>query len=241
VVSKSFSGFPEKMEVTPVPTLFLTTLMPHIEDIAELKAVLHIFRLLSRRRGYPRFVTLTELVHDNILVKGISGDNTESAETVIRHALDIAVRHNILLHLKLGNGGNSEDIYFISTDAGKKSIDKIQHGELILSGLTPVKQEAVQIAKLSDIFSLYEQNIGILTPIIAEELQDAEKRYPADWIESAFKEAVTLNKRSWRYIAHILERWSVEGKDDGKIGRNIKKEKDPDKYIRGKYGHMVKR
>jgi DNA replication protein len=215
--------------------------MPHIEDIAELKAVLHIFRLLSRRRGYPRFVTMTELLHDNILVKGISGDNIESADAVIRHSMDIAVEHGILLHLKLDEGGNYEDIYFINTDAEKKNIDKIQRGELILSGLTPVKQGAVQTAQLPDIFSLYEQNIGILTPIIAEELQEAEKRYPADWIESAFKEAVTINKRSWRYISRILERWALEGKDDGKIGRDIKKEKDPDKYIRGKYGHMVKR
>lgn len=239
--SKSFSGFPEKMEVTPIPTLFLTTLMPYIEDIAELKTVLHIFRLLSRRRGYPRFVTLTELLHDNILVKGISDNNAGSSDVVIRNSLDIAVEHGILLHLQLDKGDSSEDIYFINSNAEKENIDKIQRGELLLSGLTSTKQEIGQIAELPNIFSLYEQNIGILTPIIAEELQEAEKRYPADWIESAFKESVALNKRNWKYISRILERWAVEGKDDGKIGRDIKKEKDPDKYIRGKYGHMVKR
>ena len=76
--------------------------------------------------------------------------------------------------------------------------------------------------------------------MIAEELKEAEKLYPAEWIESAFKEAVTLNKRSWRYIARILERWAIEGKDDGKPGRDFKKEDDREKYIRGKYGHMVK-
>jgi DnaD/phage-associated family protein len=81
----------------------------------------------------------------------------------------------------------------------------------------------------------------MLTPIIAEQLQEAEELYPAEWIESAFKEAVGLNKRSWRYIARILERWAIEGKDDGKLGRDFKKEDDREKYIRGKYGHMVKR
>lgn len=241
MVNKPFSGFPEKMEVTPIPTLFLTMLMPYIEDMAELKTVLHIFRLLSRRRGYPRFATLTELSNDSILIASIGIGSTKSTDTVIRRTLDLAVQHGILLHLKLDKDGKSEDIYFINTCAEKKTIEKIQRGELILSGLTPPTQELAQTAKLPDIFSLYEQNIGILTPIIAEELQEAERLYPADWIESAFKEAVTLNKRSWKYIARILERWAVEGKDNGKLGRNTKKESDPDRYIKGKYGHMVKR
>jgi len=91
-----------------------------------------------------------------------------------------------------------------------------------------------------NIFSLYEQNIGIITPMIAEELKEAERLYPRQWIEEAFKEAVTLNKRSWKYIARILERWASEGKDSGEYKRNIKKD-GPDKYIKGRYGHLVKR
>ncbi|MFH0897074.1 MAG: DnaD domain protein, partial [Candidatus Bathyarchaeota archaeon] len=207
---KSFSGFPERMEVTPIPTLFLTALMPHIDDIAELKVVLHIFRLLSQRRGYPRFVTLAELLQDNILISGIAGDEVKSANAVIRQALDLAVQQGILLHLKIDKDGKSEGIYLINSDTEKKTIDKIQHGELTLSGLTFLKQEITEASRFPDIFSLYEQNIGILTPLIAEELQEAEKLYPAEWIESAFKEAVALNKRSWKYIARILERWTVE-------------------------------
>jgi DnaD/phage-associated family protein len=93
----------------------------------------------------------------------------------------------------------------------------------------------------ADIFALYEQNIGLLTPMIAEELKEAEKTYPTAWIESAFKEAVSSNKRSWKYIARILERWLAEGKDDGKPGGHPKKGIDPDKYIKGKYGHLVRR
>jgi DnaD/phage-associated family protein len=91
-----------------------------------------------------------------------------------------------------------------------------------------------------NIFTLYEQNIGMITPMIAEELKEAEKLYPPLWIEEAFKEAVTLNKRSWKYIARILERWTSEGKDSGEYKRDIKKG-GPNKYIKGKYGHLVKR
>ena len=68
-------------------------------------------------------------------------------------------------------------------------------------------------AQRPNIFVLYEQNIGPLTPLLAEELMEAEDTYPAAWIEDAFREAVELNKRSWRYIQRILERWAAEGKD----------------------------
>jgi len=77
--------------------------------------------------------------------------------------------------------------------------------------------------------------------MIAEELREAEKLYPLNWIRDAIKEAVTLNKRSWRYIAAILERWSTEGKIDGTYRRDSAQKKGPDKYIKGKYGHMVGR
>ena len=68
-----------------------------------------------------------------------------------------------------------------------------------------------------DIFVLYEQNIGLLTPPIADELRQAEQTYPAGWIEEAFREAVALNKRSWRYIHAILERWRTQGRGERKI------------------------
>ena len=67
-----------------------------------------------------------------------------------------------------------------------------------------------------NVFRLYEQNIGLLTPMIAEELRDAERHFPAEWIADAFREAVAMNKRSWRYVAAILERWRVQGKDAGR-------------------------
>jgi DNA replication protein len=239
--SKIFPGFPEKSEVTPVPAVFFSSLMPQIDDIAELKTILHVFRLLSRRRGYPRFVTLAELLTDNSLRESTAGNNSESFDAVLRSSLGLAVKHNILLYLRLQKGDDCQDIYLINSESDRKAVEKIQRGDLVLPGLTSLRQAATPAVNTPDIFSLYEQNVGILTPIISEELQEAESLYPPEWIEDAFKEAVTLNKRNWRYILRILQRWAVEGKDDGKTGRNTKKENDPDRYIKGKYGHMVKR
>jgi len=135
-------------------------------------------------------------------------------EETIRQALNSAVEHGALLHSTLNINGVVEDVYSLTDDSYQPPT--------------------------INIFALYEQNIGIITPLIAEELKEAEKLYPPQWIEEAFKEAVTLNKRSWRYIARILERWASEGKDSGEYKRDIKKD-DPDKYIKGKYGHMVRR
>ena len=69
----------------------------------------------------------------------------------------------------------------------------------------------VQIER-PNIFVLYEQNIGLLTPMIASQLEDAADHYPADWIEAAFNEAVQRNKRNWKYINAILRRWETEGR-----------------------------
>lgn len=63
-------------------------------------------------------------------------------------------------------------------------------------------------------FFLYEQNIGPLTPLIADRITRAMDAYPQSWIEDAIEEAVTYNRRSWRYIERILETWSQQGRAD---------------------------
>lgn len=70
--------------------------------------------------------------------------------------------------------------------------------------------------EVQNIFTHYEKNIGILTPMIADSLEDAEKVYPFDWILDSFRLAVENNKRNWRYCETILKRWKESGKDEGK-------------------------
>ncbi|MFC1847533.1 DnaD domain-containing protein, partial [Chloroflexota bacterium] len=135
-----------------------------------------------------------------------------------------------------------EDVYFLNTESDRRVVDKIRNGELALAGLKAGRQVSpeVETEQPPDIFTLYEQNIGMLTPMIAEELRAAEKLYPEAWIRDAIKEAVNQNVRKKSYILAILERWATEGKSDGTHKRDSKKT-DPDKYIKGKYGHMVQR
>jgi len=252
VQSRHFSGFPTKTEFNSVLDFFFTQVMPQIQDIAELKVTMCIFYLLSKaknlykpdksgnyKREYPPFVTYGELLShsqqlaaDSYQVKALTREMEEEA---LRHAVDLAVNHGSILRLNLKVNGKLAEAYFANIESDREAIDDIKQ-----RGVSTGKEGTGQALQRPNIFALYEQNIGIITPMIAEELKEAEELYPAQWIEEALKEAVMLNKRSWKYVARILERWASEGKDSGEDRQGIKKG-SPDKYIKGKYGHLVRR
>jgi DnaD/phage-associated family protein len=102
------------------------------------------------------------------------------------------------------------------------------------------KFKSAIIIERPNVYTLYEQNIGLLTPIVAEKLQEAEGHYPVEWINAAFEEAVLNNKRNWRYIERILERWTVEGRQSGKDRGSVEQSLDLDKYTKGKYAFLFK-
>jgi len=236
---KQFTGFPAKMQFTPLPNLFFSTLLPQISDMAELKITLHIFATLYRKRGYPRFVNYRELLNNTSLMRSLR-ETAEPPSEALHKALEMATKRRTILHIALDRDGAPEDIYFLNTEDNRQAVAKIRNGELVLRGLEVKKQTYIETDEQPDIFTLYEENIGMLTPMIAEELREAEKLYPESWIRDAIKEAVNQSKHKWSYISAILERWSSEGKSDGTYRRDFKKT-DPDKYIKGKYGHMVRR
>ena len=235
---EQFKGFPAKMQFTPVPNLFFSRLLPQINDMAELKTTLHIWETLYHKRGYPRFVTYRQLLANKSLITSLS-QIAKPPDEVLRNALEMATKRETFLHIVLDRDGEDEDIYLLNTESDRQIVAKIQSGELHLPGLKVERPTYIE-EELPGIYTLYEQNIGMLTPMIAEELREAESFYPETWIKDAIKEAVARNKRNWRYIAAILERWSTEGRSNGAYRRDFKKT-SPDKYIKGKYGHMVGR
>lgn len=237
---KQFGGFPDRMQFTPLPNLFFSSLLPQINDVAELKVTLHIFEELYRKRGYPRFVTYNELLGNTGLRHSLK-QMTAPPEAALRQALEMATQRGTFLHLVLDRDGKTEDIYFLNTESQREIVAKIQSGELELSGLKPAAQTELPAEEAPDIFTLYEENIGLLTPKIADELREAGKLYPEAWIKDAIEEAVKQNVRKWSYISAILERWSSEGKGSGAYRRDSAEKAIPDKYIKQKYGHMVQR
>lgn len=233
---KRFEGFPAQMDYSPVPRAFLSRVLPGITDAAEIKASLHLFAAIAGKRGFPRFVSLNELLRDTALVNGIH-DRDEPPEATLRRALDRAVERGTFLEILLEGEADSQRVYLLNTAADREAVDSIRSGKIKLPGTADRRALPPETPPPPpNVFALYEQNIGLLTPMIAEELRDAEKQYPEQWIGDAIREAANLNKRNWRYIARILENWKARGRSDPSGGKD-----DLDKYVKGKYGHMVNR
>ena len=221
-----FSGFPEgKVRFVSLPEQVFSDLLPIVDDLAELKLTLHVLWRLGRRRGAVRYLRYEDLAQDAVLLSGL-GDDPHAA---LRAALTRAVERGTLLAVTTEQDGTRDTLYFANTPRGRRAVAAIERGEW---------PNDLRSAARPDIFSLYEENIGLLTPLIADELREAEQTYPAAWIEEAFRAAVALNKRSWKYIRAILERWRTEGKEDAVHRRSG--ETDWGKYLTGEYGPYLK-
>ena len=85
------------------------------------------------------------------------------------------------------------------------------------------------------IYKLYEANIGLLVPMIAEVLDRDAKEYPYSWIECAVALAVKNEARSWRYVEAVLKRWKVDG-FDGRVRKADRSPRRDTVEARMKYG-----
>jgi DNA replication protein len=209
---QGFAGFPAgKQPTIPLPHQFFTDLLPAIDNLAELKVTLHLLWVVGRKPGRMRYARLDELLADEKLVDGLKSGHS-SGEAMLRDGLERAVVRGTLLHALVERGTVTEEWYLINGPHGREVMEKLRTGQLEL--MAEVAEDVQLQMERPNIFVLYEQNIGLLTPMIADQLRDAEQHYPPDWIRDAFREAASLNKRNWRYVLRILERWRAEGKTE---------------------------
>lgn len=62
------------------------------------------------------------------------------------------------------------------------------------------------------VFKSYENEIGLLSAGVADEIKLLLEDTPPEWICDAIHEAALSNKRNLRYIKGILKNWRVEGR-----------------------------
>lgn len=231
-----FVGFPEgSISTTTLPEAVFTDLVPHLDNPDLLKVVLLVLWRLGKMRaeGAP-WVTDRELHSDPVVREALAGDDFDGR---LRKALAAAVDQGILLMVAWERAdGGTEQRYFANSPKGRASVAAIRRG---------ISLERVGVEARPNIFALYEQNIGPLTALLSEDLMEAEATYPADWIEDAFREAVRLNKRNWKYILAILERWQAEGRDEIDRGTGGKaegrsREEEARRYIEDAYDRLVR-
>lgn len=208
----SFVGFPNKVMHTPVPNPVFGPLLEQIDDLAELKLTLRLIWLFHQKRGYPRYVSSGEILSDQVLLRSFE-PLASDARSIIQIALRAAIDRGTFVIFAIDRRGKSEDVYVLNTEANVRAIS--EYGEVTGGYLDVVEDTRDEVGERPNVFALYEDNIGMLSPMIADELKLAEEAYPHEWIEDAFRRAAAQNKRSWRYIAAILERWEREGRSDG--------------------------
>ncbi len=230
----SFKGFPEgKTRLTPIPSPLFTDLLPEIDHLEELKVTLYVFWQLDRREGTFRFLRRADFTGDKRFMQGL-GKNAPEAEVALDEALERAVGRGTLLKAMLATEAGEQAFYFLNSPRGRAAVEAIGTGKWQPAG------EARAPVELSlerpNIFRLWEENMGPLTPMIAETLRDAEESYPVTWIEDAVRIAVERNARNWRFVEAILRRWQEEGRDEQDRGDP---EKDRRRYIEGKYSEFI--
>ena len=223
-------GFPTSARATPVPSLFFSRLLPAIETPEELLVTLYFFYAQTLRRRSPPFVTRRELAADAALARALANHSNDGDP--LGRGLALAVERGSLLRVEAKGDGRGEELYLLATPHNRRAAERLAGAELRLDEPLPPAQREPP----ANIFALYEENVGGITPLIADELKDAEERYPPPWIEAAFREAVSLNKRSWRYIHSILRRWEAEGPDYEEAGRDPEADWLERRYARGKRG-----
>jgi DnaD/phage-associated family protein len=207
-----FTGFPNgKLRLTPIPAQFFTELLPEIDHLGELKISLYAIWKLDRMEGDFRYLRREDFASDTHLMSGLA-DSPRQAELALDDALERAVGRGFLLRLDVSQEQGSEVFYFLNSARGRAAVAAAQQRTWQPS---PQGLPAPQLnQERPNIFRLYEENIGPLTPMIAEMLRDAEREYPADWIEDAVRVALQRNARNWRYVEAVLAAWKEKGRDE---------------------------
>jgi len=225
-----FSGFPAgKVHMTPVPAQFFSELMPEIDHLGEMKVSLYALWFLDRLEAAVRYLTDEDFASEDLLIQGLGQGGLDDA-------LERAVKRGTLLSVQVGGGSGTpaDALFFLNTPRGRAAVQAIQNGQWQpqIQDHPPVSLDVER----PNIYRLYEENIGPLTPMIADMLREAEQTYRQDWIEEAIRIAVQNNVRRWKYVEAILRSWQEEGRD----GANRRdSEKDRRKYVEGEYADFI--
>jgi len=217
----TFRGFTNSETFTQIPDAFFRQLLNEITDADELKVTLYALWRFEQLEGKFRALCKTDF---DIKDLGITADE-------VALGLDKAEKRGSLIKSR----HESDEFYFLNSPRGRAAAEAFAKGQWresarILSTL---------FIERPNVFKLYEENIGPLTPLIADALKEAEENYSPEWFEEAFIIAVKNNKRNWKYVEAILKRWKEEGSHGQKNQKNAVK--DDDRYTDNEFSEFLKR
>ena len=224
-VSPPFNGFSDDgLTGIEVPEAFFTDLLPVLNDPSQLQLLLYLFWHQEQQQGRVRYFRSEELTADPALVRMV-GDLS-----ALSKALDGLTEIGAILKADLA--WINETYYFINSPQGRAAVQAIEAGEWQADDKD---RPPVQLTpERPNIYQLYEENIGPITPMMADILKADEADYPPEWIEEAIRQAVARNARNWKYIQAILNRWRTEGHGNEQNRRD--NSQSPEDYRKGWLG-----
>jgi len=202
---KKFTGFTDKETFTQIPDTFFRHLLAEIDDADELKVTLYAMWRIEHMEGRVRYLRAGDFV---------------ACVPDPAPALEKAVLRGSLLK---GAHKDGAAYYFLNSPRGRVAAEAFAKGTW-----SPGAASSVSPPERPNIFKLYEENIGPLTPLLADALKEAEQAYPPEWIAEALGEAIKNNKRNWKYVEAILRRWKEEGHAKEQDGRNVEEPRGRD-------------
>lgn len=195
----------ERHDDVVLPAALLNDVLNRVQDLAELKAVMFVLEAVARR-GTPG-VWFEDLLETRIVQAVVGADSPRPSEERLRQALDRAVANGFLFRVVAGG----RTCYLPVSDDNRMLIGRLRAGDPNVPEVLGLEPAAPAAIYRPNIYAVYEQYIGPLTPLIAEQLRSAERAYPRGWIEEAIITAARYNRRSWRYIETVLLRWEETG------------------------------
>ena len=153
-----FEGFPRKVRFIPVPSPVFGPLLEEIDDFAELKCTLRIIWLLNQKKGYPRYITLSELLADRTLAKSLAINGATDQEQA-KIAVERAVERGTLIAGTIERHGEQQRLYMLNTESDRNALARlVDEPALVASAPDPEPWDGA--VERPNIFAQYEDNIG---------------------------------------------------------------------------------
>ena len=217
----NFKGFRDSESFTQLPDSFFQKLLAEINDPAELKVTLFFLWQVQHMEGPYRALRQADFEEQAL---GLSSDEVAAG-------LESAVRRGSIIMVEK----EADQVYFLNSPRGRAAAEAFTKRESGEAG----KTQAAPMAERPNLFKLYEENIGPLTPMIADMLKDAEQTYSQEWVAEALEIAVKKNIRNWKYVEAILKRWKEKGEHEGKDRQDA--EKGSERYTKSEFEEYLDR
>ena len=213
-----FKGFTDSETFTPLPDKFFHNLLKEIDDAAELKVTMYFLWRAEHMDGPFRALNRMDF---NVKELGLSAEE-------ITRGLEKAVRRGSMLKVE-----KEAVVYFLlNSPRGRAGIQAIESGTW-----NPASKISAPPMERPNVFRLYEENIGPLTPLIADALKDAEELYSDEWVADAIELAAKNNKRNWKYCEAVLKRWKDEGRHGQKDQRDARQ--GSERYTKSEFAEYL--